>query len=67
MSENNREPQSVMHWYCPNCGQIYFGDNPPDMCDFCRDFTTWKPLPKPDQSLRTNPQDDDDTTQLPLF
>jgi hypothetical protein len=30
-------------WKCPNCGQVHFGDVPPDMCDFCRDFTTWQP------------------------
>jgi hypothetical protein len=29
-------------WRCPNCGQFYFADDPPDMCDFCHDFTTWQ-------------------------
>jgi rubredoxin len=34
----------VACWLCPNCGQMYFGDNPPDLCDFCGDFTTWRPV-----------------------
>jgi hypothetical protein len=34
----------VKLWKCPNCGQVHFADVPPDMCDFCQDFTTWKPL-----------------------
>ncbi|HEX2906162.1 MAG TPA: hypothetical protein VHO69_04835 [Phototrophicaceae bacterium] len=29
-------------WECPNCGQSYFGAQPPDLCDYCRDFTTWR-------------------------
>lgn len=29
-------------WECPNCGQTFFGQYPPDLCDFCRDFTTWR-------------------------
>lgn len=32
-------------WRCPNCGQMYFGDDPPDMCAMCRDFTTWQEVP----------------------
>lgn len=32
-------------WRCPNCGQTRFGDVPPDMCDFCNDFTTWALYP----------------------
>ncbi|MFN8375055.1 MAG: bifunctional DNA primase/polymerase [Anaerolineae bacterium] len=35
---------SLKLWKCPNCGQVHFAEEPPDMCDFCRDFTTWKPL-----------------------
>jgi hypothetical protein len=31
-------------WRCPNCGQVHFAEAPPDMCDFCRDFTTWQPI-----------------------
>jgi hypothetical protein len=34
----------VKLWRCPNCGQVHFAEVPPDMCDFCQDFTTWKPL-----------------------
>jgi hypothetical protein len=33
---------AVQLWECPNCGQLLFSDSPPDMCDFCGDFTTWK-------------------------
>ena len=32
----------VKIWTCPNCGQTHFGDLPPDMCDVCNDFTTWR-------------------------
>jgi rubredoxin len=42
----DKQPR-VARWECPNCGQSYFGDNPPDMCDFCEDFTTWRPLHGP--------------------
>lgn len=35
---------SAVHlWRCPNCGQVHFAETPPDMCDYCRDFTTWQP------------------------
>jgi hypothetical protein len=36
-------------WQCPNCGQNYFGAHPPDMCDYCQDFTTWQPVKPDDQ------------------
>jgi rubrerythrin len=38
------EPQAatVSLWRCPNCGQTWFGDDPPDVCDFCHDMTTWR-------------------------
>ncbi|MBL8153260.1 MAG: hypothetical protein JNM70_03675 [Anaerolineae bacterium] len=29
-------------WQCPNCGQIVFGRQPPEVCDYCRDLTTWR-------------------------
>lgn len=29
-------------WECPNCGQTFFGLHPPDLCDYCRDLTTWR-------------------------
>lgn len=33
-------------WLCPNCGQWHFAvEQPPEMCAFCRDFTTWVRLP----------------------
>jgi hypothetical protein len=32
----------ICFWRCPNCGQVHFGDQPPDMCAYCRDFTTWE-------------------------
>ncbi len=54
----------ISWWYCPNCGQTYFGDDPPDMCDFCEDFTTWKRVPRPQRY----PDDrDDPPVQLPLL
>jgi rubrerythrin len=34
--------QTIRIWECPNCGQSYFGENPPDLCDYCQDFTTWR-------------------------
>ncbi len=33
-------------WRCMNCGQHVFvvvGSNPPDICQYCNDMTTWKP------------------------
>ncbi|MFZ4826809.1 MAG: hypothetical protein ACOYLB_05590 [Phototrophicaceae bacterium] len=38
-SDPEHPPQ---RWYCPNCGQVIFGETPPDLCAFCKDFTTWK-------------------------
>ncbi len=64
----NEEPQSQMKfWVCPNCGQGHFGDAPPDMCDFCRDFTTWrlvKPFNEPETDGKPEPRE---YRQLPLF
>lgn len=37
----------IIHWRCPNCGQTYFSsadDQPPDMCAYCHDMTTWENL-----------------------
>jgi len=42
---DNRETDEP-RWICPNCGQTYFGEDPPDMCDYCGDFTTWRRLPE---------------------
>ncbi|MFZ4815599.1 MAG: hypothetical protein ACOYL5_13760 [Phototrophicaceae bacterium] len=46
--------QHPNRWICPNCGQIYWGEAPPDLCDFCGDFTTWQPIQ--DNPPRTNHQ-----------
>jgi uncharacterized OB-fold protein len=40
--------QTLLIWQCPNCGQSYFGEYPPDMCDYCQDFTTWRQVELPD-------------------
>jgi hypothetical protein len=70
------DQQQVLYWMCPNCGQVHFGDVPPDMCDFCQDFTTWRLISgaKPEQrSLPPVQVGDEETeggdtgTQLPLF
>lgn len=37
-----RAVDGLILWRCPNCGQTHFGEAPPDMCDFCGDFTTWR-------------------------
>ena len=34
-------------WRCLNCGQMVFVqafDDPPDICQFCDDMTTWRLL-----------------------
>ncbi len=68
-------------WRCPNCGQVHFGEDPPDMCDFCQDFTTWglisgeahgkpphRPHTAPAQATPPNPTPaEDQTSQLSLF
>ncbi|MBC8100062.1 MAG: hypothetical protein H7Y11_11515 [Armatimonadetes bacterium] len=50
-TENHRS--DICYWCCPNCGQVHFSDSPPDMCAFCRDFTTWERV------SRAAPPDDD--------
>jgi len=69
-------PTPVPYWRCPNCGQVHFGDSPPDMCAFCQDFTTWQRLEEDDIPTTPNlaatpsaPSGDqaDSDTQLPLF
>lgn len=42
---------AVKFWKCPNCGQMYFGDDPPDMCAICQDFTTWREVVEDDPLL----------------
>lgn len=34
--------EAVRLWLCPNCGQTLFSPCPPDLCDFCADYTTWR-------------------------
>lgn len=35
-------PDFGLTWECPNCGQTFFGQQPPDLCAYCQDFTTWR-------------------------
>lgn len=40
-------PPRIVRYRCPNCGQLYFCDSesePPDICQYCRDMTTWQRL-----------------------
>ena len=40
----NQEKQTE-RWRCPNCGQHVFVDarcEPPDICQYCKDLTTWE-------------------------
>jgi rubrerythrin len=37
-----QEITTIGIWRCPNCGQTWFGDDPPDVCDFCHAMTTWQ-------------------------
>jgi uncharacterized OB-fold protein len=39
------EQPQIIRWRCPNCGQTLFtaaDDYPPDICDYCKDMTTWQ-------------------------
>lgn len=54
-SENPPKNPPQLWWRCPNCGQTYFGEDPPDMCDFCQDFTTWQPY-QPREERTTAPR-----------
>jgi len=39
------EKPTILRWRCPNCGQQVFtnpDEPPPDMCDYCDDYTTWQ-------------------------
>jgi hypothetical protein len=39
------EKKKVVRWRCPNCGQTLFTApdyEPPDICNYCRDMTTWQ-------------------------
>lgn len=41
-------------WLCPNCGQWHFADEPPEMCAFCSDFTTWVQFPVVEEGVDVN-------------
>ncbi len=46
-----RQHESLIRWRCPNCGQMHFtvpDDEPPDICAYCSDMTTWQRLQSPD-------------------
>jgi hypothetical protein len=57
----------VKLWRCPNCGQVHFADVPPDMCDFCQDLTTWKPLGDELPPEEVAAEADDDPLADPLI
>jgi rubrerythrin len=46
-AELGTEHSELPVWRCPNCGQSYFGKHPPDLCDYCQDFTTWHLVKSP--------------------
>jgi hypothetical protein len=42
---SSTENKPVVRWRCPNCGQTLFTApdyEPPDICAYCRDMTTWQ-------------------------
>lgn len=44
-------PSELVRWRCMNCGQQFFclpEEEPPDICDYCQDMTTWQQLSPPD-------------------
>ena len=41
-SDSRLSHVGIAIWECPNCGQTHFGETPPDMCEVCADFTTWR-------------------------
>jgi rubredoxin len=55
----NDQTPAIRYWHCPNCGQVYFSDPPPDLCDVCQDFTTWQPL-NGDRPARRDRRDRDE-------
>jgi hypothetical protein len=45
--ERTTPAAKILRWRCPNCGQQIFtnpDENPPDMCAYCQDMTTWQCL-----------------------
>ncbi|MEO0560888.1 MAG: hypothetical protein AAF125_02170 [Chloroflexota bacterium] len=63
------DPSGIDCWVCPNCGQMYFGDDPPDMCDYCEDFTTWRAvvMVQPSEPQPPYPNEKTSPTQPRLF
>jgi len=44
---HNDELADIVRWRCLTCGQQHFttpGQEPPDICDYCQDMTTWERL-----------------------
>ena len=44
MPMSQRSPLAT-RWRCLNCGQLIFVEidqEPPEICQFCRDMTTWQ-------------------------
>lgn len=69
------DDETICYWCCPNCGQMHFADLPPDLCDYCDDFTTWQlvsgypPVLPPTEPIqrRTPPHDGEHPQQRRLF
>ena len=41
------QARAMRQWRCLNCGQLVFtaaDDAPPDLCQGCKDMTTWRAL-----------------------
>lgn len=44
--ETGERLTDIEQWRCLNCGQLVFvaaGAEPPDICQYCDDMTTWQP------------------------
>lgn len=47
---HNDELADIVRWRCLTCGQQHFTTSdrePPDICDYCKDMTTWELLDSP--------------------
>jgi hypothetical protein len=65
-SEQGEPDGALCYWRCPNCGQMNFSEEPPDMCDFCQDFTTWQ-LVTEDPQTYDQPAKDGQTRKATLI